>query len=260
MAKFTIGDEALKMLQANDEQANGNTGNGLEWTQLRVGESFKVRVMGTQDFIGFYSYGIFKKVNSFVAKDPCKRNAKGYPESNLTPWDLACDYHQKRAFEANEKGDEATYKTERAEASLYRGKQRFGFGFIDLATGKPIVIDISKNQATSVVATINKYAKKLNKLAFELAKSGSGTKVTVTLTPFIDFEDDLTEKEQANFHKWDDKVFDPNNFEGLLYEMDNKEQIAMLKQVGFDVSLIGLGAKEEDEFEIEELDDENVPF
>lgn len=259
MAKFTIGDEALKMLQATDEKATAS-GNGLEWTQLRIGESFKVRVMGTQDFIGFYSYGIFKKVNSFVAKNPCKRNAKGYPESDLTPWDLAADYHQKKAFEANENGNDAKYKEERANASLYRGKQRFGFGFIDLATGKPIVIDISKTQATSVVATITKYAKKLDRLAFELSKTGSGTKVTVNLTPLIDFEDDLTEKEQANFHKWDGKTFDPNNFEGLLYEMDDKEQIAMLKQVGFDVSLIGFGGGTEDDLEPEEINEDECPF
>lgn len=258
MAKFTIGDEALKMLQANDEQANA--GNNLEWTQLRVGETFKVRVMGTRDFMAFYSYGIFKKVNSFVAKNPCKRNAKGYPESDLTPWDLACDYHQKRAFDAMEKGNEAVYKEERANASLYRGKQRFGFGFIDLATGKPIVIDISKTQAQTVLKVIDKYAKKLDKLAFELSKTGSGTKVTVNLTPFIDFEDDLTDKEQANFHKWDDKNFDPNNFEGLLYEMDDKEQVAMLKQVGFDVSLIGLGGTQAEDVDIEELEDEEIPF
>src|SRR5690625_5187698 len=100
-------------------------------------------------------------------------------------------------------------------------------------------------------------------MAFELEKSGQGTSTVVSLTPL--FVEDLDEKQAKNFENAPDK-FDMDLFDGILYEMDEEEQIEKLIEVGFDISLIGLEPpkKESDQRQGPEMDseilDEDLPF
>jgi hypothetical protein len=236
MSQYQQGADALNALNAT----NDGGGNKREFASLKSGTSYKVRVLGTADLIRFYSYGIFKKVNSFVAANPSIKNAKGFPTDNLTVWDKAWQYYQDLKRKAEDAGNNAKVDEYKEEASKYRVKERYALGFINLATGEPIIIDLSKKQAQGVHGVIKKYEKKLGKVAFELSKTGSGQSTVVSLTPFIDMDEDLTDKERENFAKLDGAAFDMKLFDGLLYEADEKEQIENLVAAGFDVSLIGL--------------------
>lgn len=227
----------MNALTATNE---GGASNAAEFASFKSGTTYKVRVLGAADLIQFHSYGIFKRVNSFSAKNPSKKNAKGFPVENLTPWDKAAEYYQKLSFAARDAGDEKKARELSDQAYIYRAKQRFALGFIDLATGKPIIVDLSKKQAQAVHAVIKKNEKKLDKKAFELEKSGEGTGTVVMLSP-TDLED-LTAEEQANFAKYDGQSFDMSLFDGLLYEADDAEQLQLLTQAGFDISLIGASA------------------
>ncbi|WP_258320587.1 hypothetical protein [Bacillus licheniformis] len=212
----------------------------------------------------YYGYGIYKKVNTFVARNPSTRNEKGYVVSDHTPWDLAEKYYRDLQFKAKEAGDEDEAKAHGEEAWKYCGKERYSMGFIDLESGKEIIVDLSRNQAQDVYATIQKYEKKLGKLAFELTKTnttGKSKDTKVSLTPLIDFEEDLTEQERANFAKFDGKEFNAKLFDGLLFEADEKTQIENLVAAGFDISLIGLslGAESNNE-KSNEISDDDLPF
>src|SRR5699024_3783144 len=88
---------------------------------------------------------------------------------------------------------------------------------------------------------IKRSEKRLDRMAFELRKDGQGTSTTVSLTPL--FEEDLDDKQAKNFENAPDK-FDMDLFDGILYEMEEEEQIVKLIEVGFDVSVIGLEAPE----------------
>lgn len=233
--QFQSGADALNALYATNEGG----GNKVEFSSFKSGTSYKVRVLGTTDFIRFYSYGIFKKVNSFVAKNPSVKNAKGFPVDNLTPWDSAFNYYQQLKFKARDNGDAKAEEDYGNQAYQYKPKERFALGFIDLATGEPIIVDLSKKQAQAIHAVITKFEKKLGKVAFELSKQGSGQSTTVSLTPFID-DEDLSDKERANFAKYEGATFDMTLFDGLLYEADEAQQIESLVAAGFDISLIGL--------------------
>jgi hypothetical protein len=237
MSQFQSGADALNSLNASNE---GGGGSGAEFAKFSSGTTYKVRVLGTTDLIKFYGYGIYKKINSFVAKNPSVKNAKGFAESNLTPWDLAAKYYQDLVFKARDEGNAKAEEDNKKEAAKYRVKERYALGFIDLETGEPIIVDLSRNQAKVVHAVIKKYEKKLGKLAFELSKSGSSTSTVVSLSPVIDMDEDLTDKERANFDKQDGKEFDMKLFDGLLYEADEKQQIENLVAAGFDITLIGL--------------------
>jgi len=227
MTKFQSGADALDALNST----NDGGGNKAEFSSFKSGSTYKVKVLGTSDLISFFSYGIYKTVNSFVAKNPSKKSAAGYPVENLTPWDRAYKYHKDLSQDFNDHHGQ--------EAGKYRAKQRFAMGFFDLEAGEPIIIDVSKNQAQAIHGAIKKYEKKLGKLAFELSKEGSGTNTSVSLTPILDMDEDLSDKERENFKKAPDS-FDMSLFDGILYEADDAEQIELLTKAGFDVSLIGL--------------------
>lgn len=263
MSQFQKGAAALSALQAGGGE--GGNLNTVDFAKFSVGSSYKVRVLGTEDLMQYFGYGIYKKVNTFVAKNPSTRNEKGFVVSDHTPWDLAEKYHRDLQFKAKEAGDEKEEKAQSAEAGKYRGKERFAMGFVDLTTGKEIIVDLTRNQALDVYETIKKYEKKLGKLAFELTKTnstGQAKDTKVSLTPLIDFEEDLTEQERANFAKFDGKEFNAKLFDGLLFEADEKTQIENLVAAGFDISLIGLslGAGSGNEKGNEEVDGSELPF
>ena len=246
---------------ALNEQSGG--GSDAEITPFKSGTTLKVMVKGTEDLAQYYNYGIFKVVNSFVPKNPAERNAKGFITANPTPWDQAAQYYFDKANETSDKTEQEKLK---AEGRKYRGKPKFLMGFYDLTSGKDIVVDLTKAQAMSVYQTILKYEKKLSKLAFELSKQGESTSTTVSLTPIIDMDEDLTDQERANFEKAQGKPFNDELFDGVLYEMDEAEQIEALKKAGFDVSLIGLegaqasGSQPNDTADVDDEDDPTAQF
>ncbi len=228
------GAAALEVLDAMETAAKSES---AKFTKLKSGTTLKVKVKGVTDFASFYNYGSYDRgVYSFTPVEPAQRNAKGFISGGETPWDLAANYYQALA---NAEADKAKQDELKAEARVYRGELRFMVGFHDLESGEDIVIDFSKNQFGVIHTAIKKYAKKLDKVAFELSKSGSGTSTTVSLSPVLDMDEDITEKERAVFAKAEGQAFNDSLFDSLVYEADHAEQVANLVKAGFDVSLIG---------------------
>lgn len=240
MADIQTGANALDVLNKSDDSG------GFKFTSFKVGSKFIVKVLGVADLMQYYSYGIFGEIDTFVAKNPSKKSAKGYPVENYTPWDLAWKYHKDKS------GDFNDYHGK--EASNYKVKQRFALGFLDLDSGEPMVIDVSKNQAQAIHAAIKKNENKLDRKAFELSKTGGGQNTVVSLMP-EDLED-LTDKQRKNFDNAPEE-FDMKLFEGILYEADEDEQIQSLQKAGFDVTLIGLSPQTNTEAEEESSDKED---
>lgn len=239
-----VGNEAL--LTLDEQRSNNGGGSGKRFTSVKSGEApIVVKALPTSKIAAYYSYSIFKKVNSFEAKEPSEKNARGYAIDKLTPWDLASKYYQDQANKLIEDGadkDDAKVKPLRDSATLYRAKQRYIMPFVDLSTGEVIYVDFSKPQTKAILAIIQKQEAKgkLNKIAFELEKSGSGRDTVVSLTPVIDIED-LTDEQQKHFTDTDIEKVEVD-FEGLTFVADEAQQIANLVQAGFDPKLIGIEA------------------
>lgn len=242
MTNIIIGEDAQNML-------NDDNGKDKEFSEFNVGSEYKVKVLGTNDYFAFYKYGIYKVVNSFIAKNPSKKSKKGYPVENLTPWDKAWKYHADKSEEFGDKHSQ--------EAQKYKPTLRYAMGFYDLTSGQKIVVDVSRKQAQGLTSVIKKYEKKLDKIAFELSKAEGGV---VSLSPVIDMEEDLTDKERQNFEKAP-KEFKIEEFTGILREADEDEMIRLLVQAGFDISLIGLELPPgEDTVDTDSDEDEELPF
>jgi hypothetical protein len=261
MAKFTAGAGALDDLFTE----GGGGGEGYDFAKMPI----KVRINSLDNIIKYRAYGIYKEVDTFVAENPSTYNAKGFPQSNLTPWDKASEHYSQEAFDAEKKGaTEKQVKDLRDMAYKFRGKERYLVGAIDLKTGAPVVLDLSRNQAQAVVTILKKNEKKLDKKAFEIEKSGTGTNTVVSTSP-LDL-DDLSGKELEAFEKAAEIGIDAEKMYGALYEADEKTQIDLLKDAKFDISLIGLEASERPSAHSEdpfapgggpiEISDEDLPF
>lgn len=206
-----------------------------------TGTTYKVRLKSVEDSVEYFCYGMYGKVNSFVPKAPAERNAKGFITSNPTVWDKAATLLYEEANAAKTAGDEAGAEALRKEAYLYKGKAKYLVAFVNLENGEYGVVDLTPKQAAGVFATIQKYAKKLDKLAFELAKTGSSTNTVVSLSPLLDLDEDLTDAERANFAKAGElEPFDFAQFETCLYVADEAEQVKNLVIAGFDIARLGL--------------------
>jgi hypothetical protein len=228
------GADAAQSAQATNEKAESAI------VSFKSGTTLKVRVKSAEDSAEYFGYGVFERVNTFVPRNPAQRNERGYITANPTAWDRAEQYFRDEAKKAKESGNETAAEKLSQQAYLYKGKPRYLIAFGNLADGKDIVIDLSKKQASGILATIAKYAKKLDKVAFELSKTGSSTSTTVTLTPVLDMDEDLTEQERKNFEKVAEQPFDFAKFEECLYVADEAEQVKFLIQAGFDIGKIGL--------------------
>ncbi|WP_232696137.1 hypothetical protein [Brevibacillus daliensis] len=232
---------------------------------FNAGTTLKVRVKSVTDTAEYYGYGVYNKVNTFVPKQPAERNAKGFITANPTVWDRAADHYYGLAKAAKDRGDETEEKKAKDAAYLYKGKPRYLIGLGSLESGKDIVVDLTAKQGKTVIAAMQKYEKKIDKVAFELSKSGSSTDTVVSLTPILDMDEDLTDAERANFDKTGENPFDFALFDDCLYLADEEEQTKNLVVAGFDIGLIGLtiGAAAQtadtDDKPIE-ITDEDLPF
>src|SRR5690625_3681741 len=169
MSSIQTGADALDVLNQSDDGG----GNDQEFAKFSSGTSYTVKVHDTADLISFFSYGIYRQVNSSVAENPSKKSRRGFPVENLTPWDEAWKYHADKSKEFGDKHSQEAYK--------YRARQRFAMGFIDLDTGEPIIVDLSKNQAQAIHGVIKRSEKRLDRMAFELRKDGRSEEHTSEL-------------------------------------------------------------------------------
>jgi len=252
VAQFKFGMDAIK----ESESVTKTTQKTGEFVRFPSGTTFKVKLAGLDYVMSYYAYGVYKKVNTFVAANPSIRDAKGVVIENPTPWDLASKYYYDKARallkgksdkEADAIKNSKEYKDLTSEGYKYSGKQRFAVGFFDLETGKEIIVDFTRKQFNDVIKPVLlKFDAKKDKVAFELSKSGARNDTKIELMPLLDMDEDLSEKERNNFEKLIGKKFDIELFNGILYEATEEEQIKFLTDAGFDVSLIGFDANVED--------------
>jgi len=200
---------------------------------LKSGTTLKVRVLSKNDSAEYFAASVYKVFNT----------------TPVAPGNL----YQKAANILFEQAKSAATQAEadelKAKARALKPKPRYLFGFINLENGEPIVIDLSKAQAQVIYQALEKYEKKIGKVAFELSKSGTGTSTVVSFSPVLDMDEDLTEVERKNFEEAGGKEFPAELFEKVLYMKTEEEQLADLKAFGFDVSLLGLEGSSESEYD-----------
>jgi hypothetical protein len=179
---------------------------------LKSGTAFKLRVLGLHALAEVEIHSVYEVFNS----TPCTKDDLYDKAVKL----LRAD-QKALADKGDEKGAEAIGK----HAYALTAKPRYLFGFIDLADGKPMVIDLSKKQAQGVIATIKKYEKRLNQLAFEISKTGTGQSTTVGFNPLMFLEEDLTPQELKHYQATENAEIPAEVYANCLYVKSAEEQV-----------------------------------
>lgn len=175
-----------------------------EYISLKEGAGMKVRLLAADDFVEYHSHGAY---NLDIFTQPC-------PEEG-------CVY-----CKAANLGIE--------EFKALKSKNRYLFAFGDLETGKVKLLDVSKNQAKKLMASIDEYAENINDIAFTLKRVGTGKDTSYTLNPILKMK--ASEEEQFN-------VFDGHTVaieffvDRLDARVSNEDfKVKMLAKAGLDVS------------------------
>jgi hypothetical protein len=196
---------------------------------LKSGVSLKVRVASVEDFVEYFAASVYK-VFYTTPVEP----------GNLYQKAAAVLYDE--AKKAKDAGDDTKSEELRNQAYQIKPKPRYLLGFINLADGQPIVVDLSKAQAKVIIAAIEKNAKKLDRKPFELAKDGKSKSTVVSLTPLDADEEseDLTPTEKKTFEATKDAKVPDDLYEKVLSVKSIDDQAEDLEKFGFDVSRIGI--------------------
>lgn len=206
---FTRGNTAI---QSALSESGGNGGRASTFASFKSGSSYKVRINSLDDVVGYEAASVFKVFDT-------------------TPVEKRSLYHKAAELlylDAKNAKDESTAEAIRKQAYLVKPKPRYILAAIDLETGEKLYVDLTKNQAKAVIAVVQKKAKKLDSLAFELSKTGESTSTAVSLTQLD--EDELDAKELENFGKSKGIEFADEDFEALLQYKGEDEQLDDLYQ------------------------------
>jgi hypothetical protein len=217
--------------------------------KFKNGTTLRVRIPSDDMYTSYKAHSAYKCFYT----TPCSKAAGkrcAYCEASAKLY--------KEAFAAKDAGDEKKFEEIKNDAYTLKAKDRGLFGFFDLETGEPIVVDTTGAQATSLIAQIEKNAKHIGKLAFELSKEGEGTKSAFLLTPIIDM-DELTDKQRANFEACGEKEFDDTLFEKVFTLREWSDQLDDLRKFGVELEE-GSAENGEDVNPVNNGDDDGLPW
>lgn len=195
-------------------ESASKTSVDLKETMIRLkdGESVKVRLLGTEDYVEYLAVSDF---NLGVFTQP-SREPLGEKDYFVEAGKLA------DAGKVDEK-----FKT------LYP-KKRYLIAMADVITGKLRAWDASKSQFNSFVAQLEDYKELIadgDEAVFTFKRSGNKTDTTYTLQ----YVPKPKAAELEGFHKFDGQEATVEFFESLLQPRTPKLQVSVLKEKGFPV-------------------------
>lgn len=170
--------------------------------RMKTGDSAKVRILSVNDYVEYVSHGSFAHK---VYTQPCV---------SVIGQECALCTASKSGIE----GYDALYP-----------KKRYVFVFGDLATGELKALDVSKNQAKTLISAIEEYKEELSELAFTLKKTGESTSTTYSLNPIIRMKGD----EPAQFEALADAEVTDEYLNTILQPRTIEFQVGVLKEAGF---------------------------
>lgn len=234
---FKKGKEAREYMEAQ------NNDFSKQLVKIKSGDSLFVKLAGVEDYVLYYAHSAFGSFRTTLCHDKAGKGADLYCKASEL---LYKDYfaERDRLKEAGKSDKEIKKATEELRQAAYtlKAKPRYLMAFFSVDTGEQILIDVTENQGDAIIKSIDKYGKKRDERAFELAKVGESTKTTFTLTPVLDMDDDLDDKQRKTFEKLVEEgaAVDDEAYGNVFQFRDKAGQVADLKLHGFDVERLGI--------------------
>lgn len=196
MSIFTRGEQVKENINKK------NVDLKTAYYRLKGTESPKVRILSQFDYVEYSSHSSFAHK---VYTQPCP---------SVTGQECALC----KAATSGLEGFDAL-----------KPRKRYVFVFADLLTKTLKALDVSKNQAKSLISTIEEYKDDLGELAFTLKRVGEGTSTTYTLSPVIKMKGD----EPAQFEACSDLEVTDEYLNTILQARSLELQVGVLKEAGF---------------------------
>lgn len=217
--------------QARENAQKSKLDTSKIYLRLKEGESHKVRLLGTEDYVEYQAAGDF----------------------NLGIYSQPISGENSPLIIANKKGGEKF-------GNLY-AKPRYVFVFGSLETGELVAWDASKNQAKAMISTIEEYAEDgvHEELAFNFKRTGTKTETVYSLNPIIK----MKPEDKKAFSQFDGQSVDMEFFESIIQPKDDAFLVKLLAEIDPEVTKLFPDIDVEtdsEELDVLDVDDDSLPF
>lgn len=178
------------------------------YINLKDGESVNIKILGPDDVVeyrshGDFTLGLFNQTCTKPAGKPCAfcEAVKYADENKMDDWSQ-------------------TY-----------AKPRFLFAFYDLDMQAIRIFNATKNQAKTLLNSIQEYKEHLSSVSFKLSRSGNKTETVYSLAPQLTFK---SPELKATFEAVEE-VVTPETFENALIVRGYDSQVKLLGDLNFPV-------------------------
>lgn len=206
------GDEAKKVMAQTVES---NIDFKKAFFRLKSGESSKVRILSSQDYVAYKAHSHF---NKGIFTQPC-----------IAPAGERCLLCEASNFKHN-----GNVEGDKEWESLW-ARKRILFAFVDLEEDCIRVFDATKNQAENLLASIEEYVEVLDEVAFTFKRIGEKNDTSYSLSPILKLNAELKDV----FMKWEGQTIETSLFEQLLQPRTTEQQAMELHRAGFPVDELG---------------------
>lgn len=197
--------------QAVESAASSNVDLSAVMIRLKDGESVRVRLLTSEDYVEYEAIGDFQLG---VFTQPTREDKDYFVEAGKLAKAKAANVDEK--FEG-----------------LYP-KKRYLVAFVDLKESIVRYWDASKTQFNSFVSQIEDYKEMIDdkeEAVFTFKRTGNKTETSYTLQ----YVPKPKKDELETFHEFDETVVDIPDFESVLRPRSAELQVGVLKEAGFPV-------------------------
>lgn len=216
MSIFTgKGQDVKKVIEEQKRKKAEQDGEKLDYKKVKInkdlkkaGDSIRVRILTPYDYTTYEAHGIYDKG---IRTTPC-----------INP---------------GGDGEERCLMCEAKKLEDYKGLKpstRFLFGFYDIDMELVRYIDVSYTQGSSLMDDIEENEDSIEEFAFQLKRSGEGTKTTYKLSAILGMKKKDKEA-QARFEAGAEVKIEDNFFEKALYIKSTNQMAIELENAGIDV-------------------------
>ncbi len=261
------GTDALKPAEKENNQGNSTENEDRVLRYLKKDEAIRVRLLGAEEFARVPVYDIYPLTGTIGIPKGANHFEEGkkilFANADKIKKDLDVDAKRKEMtdvqFKAFKEGEGSEWVAALKEAYRLDQESRFLFGFVDLETGNPFLLQATEKQAPLIQKTIENMQGQADQFAFTVSKATGGFSI------MPDFATPLTEAEMKVVDETRGLEIPVDLFEEAHFSPSEDFQLEVLKQMGhFGDYLAGAqkseASKPEETGEPLDIQDEDLPF
>ncbi|MCU5455269.1 hypothetical protein OCA97_14825 [Bacillus cereus] len=227
------GTDALKPAE-NSNQGNSSENEDRVLRYLKKDEAIRVRLLGAEEFARVPVYDIYPLTGTIGIPKGINHFEEGkkilFANADKIKKDLDVDDKRKEMtdvqFKAFKEGEGSEWVAALKEAYRLDQESRFLFGFVDLETGKPFLLQATEKQAPLIQKTIQGMQGQADSFAFAVSKATGGFSI------MPDFATPLTEAEKKIIEETRGIEIPVELFEEAHFSPSEDFQLEVLKQMG----------------------------